>query len=223
MNLRTYIVFGITLIINLYTSTILPIGDIGIFNVVTNFVMLFSLFIIFGFSNTISKYLPKLESQNQKKEANATVYLSLVFNCGLALLIGIILIVFSEYFSVILFPSEAAKILSIYLGILVILIPNEIMGQAFIVRYNFGRYLIPFFTADIIAIVSKIYFLIVLQNIDAFFYSAIISETIKFVILFIEILITFGRPTFSFSFTILPITFSAIVTTSLTIFFSASA
>lgn len=198
--IRNYIfIFG-NLLISIYASTILNIGDIGIYNLGSELVIFVSIIIVFGFSHAILKHIPLFESTNESRKASALAYYSWTFTCLIGLIASSTLFFFKRSFSILLFNDEIHENFMLFISIWILFVPNEVMSQIFISRYDFKKYLLANLLGECVLMIVRISLLITFRTIEAYFFSIILSEALKFVIFTMELFLTFRKPDFSLSF-----------------------
>lgn len=197
---RNYIVTIAGFLIYLWASTILTAGDIGMFNLISQYVIFFAIFIGFGLSTTVQKYISQFISKNQEQKVAGIVYKILFLNCLIAIIFGSFFIFFNSNLAQIFLNSNDYSKYFFLVGFWLFFIPNDVLGQIFISTYQFKKYFYPIFFGDILGIILKIYFLLTYRNIDAFFLSVILSEGIKFALLWCEIALKFRKLDLSIKF-----------------------
>jgi len=126
----------------LFASTVLTLDKIGLYQLLFQFIPLFTIFINYGFINTSTKFVPYYDSKKDEQKAAAVAYFITILNCIFALIISVIMLLFSRQFSLLLTGTEIFWDYINLIAICLIFVPNATINQLFVVRYKFKPYLV---------------------------------------------------------------------------------
>jgi len=178
---------------------LLTAEEIGTYNLCYQIVLFLYLFIIFGTVHTTQKYVPLFDARGENRKTAGFVHFIAFFTSIFAFSLFGIVLVFKGQLSLFFFSNLQHEKYVMYVAILLLFGPSEVISQFFISRYEFKRFFLPNTITDIFGLVLKVLMLVFLRSIDAYFLTFIITEAMRFTILVIAMLTTFKNPDYSFS------------------------
>lgn len=184
----------------IYASTILTLENVGLYNLLNQYVPILTILIGFGMTNTVTKLITSHDIKHEKNISSGIVYKITLLNCLFGILFSIFFIIFSANLSTLLTTTPNYAFYMKLIGIQLIFIPNTIFNQFFVVRFKFKVYMITNLIGNLLRIVVFIFILNRTHDISAYFYSTMIGQGFKFIFLLFAIFFTFKKPDFSYSF-----------------------
>lgn len=193
-SISNYVALFGQIIVLLYASTLISIEEMGIYNLLNQIYFFVTVVIIFGVLNTINKYIPMFDQKDQKEKANKIAYSFVSLTLSISILITLIFVFFSNSISLFFFNTVSVKPYLILMSITFLFVPNRILSQLLISRFEIKKNFIGTIIGNIIIVVSTLVFLYFFKSISAYLLGRILGESIAALILFIQLIRVFGKP-----------------------------
>ena len=134
------------------------------------------------------------DQKDQKEKANKIAYSFVSLTLSISILITLIFVFFSNSISLFFFNTVSVKPYLILMSITFLFVPNRILSQLLISRFEIKKNFFGQVTGNLTIIVSTMVFLYFYKSINAYLLGRILGESIAAIILFIQMIRVFGKP-----------------------------